>query len=167
MPLRGKTESTPAVAWEYALKLLTYRPRSEGEMMRRLQARGFASRIVTATINKLKEVGLLDDERFARDLATYRLATRPVGRIRLQQELQQHGVTPQLAAATVKDLLTPETEMAAARKLAQKYRRRPGEDDRRFSRRLARFLWQRGYDGEIIRGVLAEIHTRDNIDRHR
>lgn len=165
MPSRGKTKPSAAAAWDYALRLLTYRPRSEEEMNRRLQARGFAAQIVAATVNKLKEVGLLDDERFARDLATFRLATRPVGRIRLQQELQQHGVSQQLAAATAKNLLTPETEMAAARKLAQKYRRRPGEDDRRFSRRLARFLWQRGYDGEIIREILAEIHTRDNIDR--
>lgn len=160
-------EPSPAAAWEYALQLLTYRQRSEREMARRLQARGFTGQVVTDTLNRLKGAGLLDDERFARDQATYRMATHPVGRRRLQQELQQRGVDPGLAAVTVKELLTPEAELAAARELARKYRRRNGEDNRHYACRLARFLWQRGYSREIIQHLLAEIHTGDDIDRPR
>ncbi|BCV21168.1 regulatory protein RecX [Moorella sp. Hama-1] len=167
MPPRPTSEPSPAAAWEYALQLLTYRQRSEREMARRLQTRGFSGQVVTDTIDRLKGAGFLDDERFARDQATYRLATHPVGRRRLQQELQQRGIDPGLAAVTVKELLTPEAELAAARELAGKYRRRTGEDNRHYACRLARFLWQRGYSGEIIQNLLAEIHTGDDIDRPR
>lgn len=129
-----------------------------------MQARGFPGEVVAATIKRLQDAGLLDDARFARDWAAYRLATHPVGRRRLRRELQEHGVAPALAEGVVSDLLSPEAELAAARELAGKYHRRPGESADHYYRRLARFLWQRGFNGHIVRQVLEELAGHIHID---
>nr|WP_277998985.1 regulatory protein RecX [Moorella sulfitireducens] len=130
-------------------------------------ARGFSGEEVAATIDRLKDAGLLDDARFARDWAAYRLATRPVGRRRLRHELQEHGVVPALAEEIAGNLLYPEAELAAARELAGKYRRRPGENDDHYYRRLARFLWQRGFSSHTVCRVLEELAGHICIDRSK
>jgi regulatory protein len=160
-----KTDNTPTgAAWGCALKILARRQQSEQEIRWKLQARGFSGEVVAATINRLKDAGLLDDARFARDWAAYRLATHPVGRRRLRRELQEHGVAPSLAEEIISDLLSPEAELAAARELAGKYHRRPEESADHYFQRLARFLWQRGFNGYIVRQVLKELAGHIYID---
>ncbi|CEP68701.1 Regulatory protein RecX [Moorella glycerini] len=162
MKVRKTNNPSPAAAWEYALKILTRRQQSEQEMCWKLQAKGFPREVVVATLNRLKDAGLLDDASFARDWAAYRLATHPVGPRRLRRELQEHGVAPSLAEGIAGDLFPPEAEMAAARELAGKYHRRQGESPDHYYQRLARFLWQRGFNGHVIRQVLGELAEEDN-----
>lgn len=163
----GKTNnSLPAAAWEYALEILTRRQRSEEEMRRKLQQKGFPEEIIAATLNRLQEAALLDDARFARDWAAYRLATRPLGRRRLLQELRQHGIPASLAEATVSNMLSSEAELTAARGIASRYRRHQGESNEHYFQRLARFLWQRGFAMETVRQVLAELARNNFVDSY-
>jgi regulatory protein len=153
----------PPAAWDYALKILARRQHSEAEMLRKLEQKGFPAGVVTATLERLKVSALLDDDRFARDWAAYRLAVHPMGRRRLQQELCRHGVPGSLAARVAGTILTPAGELDTAREIAARYRRRQGESREHYYQRLARFLWQRGFDTDVVHRVTAEF-ARPDID---
>ena len=164
MKRQGNEESIEPAAWQYALKLLSYRQRSKREMRQSLQKKGFSEEIIISILDRLKAINLLDDNQFAHSWANYRLTSRPIGRIRLKYELQQHGISSSLAEEVVSKILTEETELLAALALAQRYRQRKGENDSRYYQRMARFLQQRGYNTTIIRQVLKKIAKHSDID---
>ena len=50
-------------AWQTALRLLSYRPRSEVELRRRLTGKGLPEAIVHWTIERLTALSLVDDQK--------------------------------------------------------------------------------------------------------
>jgi len=149
-------------AWEYSLRIITYRQRSEKELHQKLYQKGYPEDIINSVLDRLKNNGLINDKVFARNWSTYRLSNHPVGRKRLEEELRKRGISTVLAKETAAEVLTEEKEMAYARVLANKYRNREDETSANYIKRLARFLWQRGFSGEIIRQVIAEREADDN-----
>lgn len=85
-----------AQAKERALRLLGYRERSTGEVRQRLGQDGYPRSVVDAVIERLTELALIDDERFAaswcrsRRLAGY-------GPSRVRSELLRRGLSKDLA----------------------------------------------------------------------
>lgn len=71
-----------------AVKLLSAKPRSVAELRERLLERRWAAeKDVDDAIERLKEYGYLDDERFAFGYASLRIRERPLGRNRLARDL--------------------------------------------------------------------------------
>jgi regulatory protein len=71
-----------------AVKLLSAKPRSVAELRERLLERRWASeKDVDDAIERLKEYGYLDDERFAFGYASLRIRERPLGKNRLARDL--------------------------------------------------------------------------------
>jgi SOS response regulatory protein OraA/RecX len=91
-------EIEPLCARDRAVRLLTYRDRSTGELADRLAEDGYLPETVTAVIERLTSVGLLDDERFARSFARSLTLVRHLGRSRASRELAARGIDPLLAA---------------------------------------------------------------------
>ncbi|MDK2820536.1 MAG: regulatory protein [Clostridia bacterium] len=150
-------------AWNYALRLLTFRQRSCQEMRLRLKQKGFIDEIINQTLEKLKDLNLLDDVRFAEDWASYRVNNHPMGGLRLKQELQQRGIEPSLAEEVVAKVLTPGLELVLAEKLAQRYCLKNYNKNTN-SKRLAQYLWQRGFNIDIIYQVITKIDMYKDVD---
>jgi regulatory protein len=148
---------------EAALRLLSVRARSRGELLDRLRRKGFDDDAVRVVIESLSAVGLVDDEAFARAWADERARLRPVGPRRLARELVGKRVSAELAARVTDEVFSGQTELELARKaLAPKIRaglRRAGEDDRSRRRRLYAFLVRRGFSYEIAARVIDEAET--------
>lgn len=87
--------------WELALKALTLRACSSGEMRQKLVARAEKIEDVEATLSRLKASKYLDDRRFAESFATSRLENQRLGKIRVSQDLRRRRVAPALAEASV------------------------------------------------------------------
>src|SRR5262249_52661148 len=76
--------------FERALNLLSYKPRSWAKMRARLREKdGGEKRVVDQVPARLKELGYLNDERFAANFANPRLAAKPIGRSRLRHDLRR------------------------------------------------------------------------------
>jgi regulatory protein len=88
--------------WELALKALTVRACSSGEMRQKLLARAERVEDVEATLSRLKASRYLDDRRFAESFAAARLENQRIGKIRVTQDLRRRRVAPALAEATVR-----------------------------------------------------------------
>lgn len=151
-----------ATGWrckEAALLLLSYRPRTEWEMHRRLRQKEFAEAVVEDCVADLRRSGLLDDAEFAHLTARDKLRTRPVGQRRLESDLRAKGVAPKLAQQAAERAVeeSPQTEVELAREAARKFRLKPGEDTQATRRRLYGFLGRRGFSSEAIRQVMDEM----------
>ena len=122
---------------ERALRCLAQREHSRAELARKLGSLGEADE-VNAELDRLTELGLLSDARFAD--AYVRAKAARFGASRLRLELSRRGVSGELERA--RDI--------HRRKFAE------APQDAREWARQARFLQGRGFSSEIIRRVLKE-----------
>ncbi|MDW7981310.1 MAG: regulatory protein RecX [Thermomicrobium sp.] len=147
--------ATLDAALDAGLRLLAVRPRSEAELRRRLQQKRFAPSVVEQVLARLRSLGYLDDRAFAESWIRQRRALNPRGASALRRELRSKGVAPELIDACVPD--DPVSELAAAREVVEKHRKRfQALDARTAERRLAGVLSRRGFSWSVIRTVLLE-----------
>jgi len=81
----------------YAVRLLGGRAHSTGELREKLRRRAERAEDVDPVLAKLKELGYLDDRRFAESYAAARLENQGLGKMRVLRDLRQRRVAPKLA----------------------------------------------------------------------
>ncbi|MEO5704063.1 MAG: regulatory protein RecX [Candidatus Limnocylindrales bacterium] len=143
----------PAVVLEAALRFLEPRERSIGEVRRRLSRVGYREELVEGTIARLIELGMLDDQAFARTWIESRDRSRPRGERALRFELARKGIDRKTADETIAQRAAehPEADAeAAARLLARNARALDRVGDPRARRERAYALLARnGFDPEV------------------
>lgn len=139
-------------ARDYALLLLSYRARTEAELRRRLQQKGFSSEAIAAVLAKLAELGLLDDARFAQEFVQDRVNIGHKGRWRVRLELLRRGVCPERIEEALKTV--PDEKEAARRVVEQCSRRYAGLEPAVRRRRLYGLLARRGFSPTTIEEVI-------------
>ena len=82
--------------YEAAVKALARRARSSGELRALLAKKKASRKDMDAVLKRLQEHGYLDDARFARDFATFRLRNDLQGPARVQRDLAARRVHPDL-----------------------------------------------------------------------
>ena len=144
-------------AWQYALKLLGYRQRSEAEMRQRLERKGFSARVTDKTLAELTRISLLDDREFARCWVASRSGQGPA---RLKQELRLKGIDRELAEQSITAAITAEDELATAWGVARRVTRTSTLPlDRAELLRVRRLLQRRGFSYEVIGRVCARLNA--------
>ncbi|HOX42586.1 MAG TPA: regulatory protein RecX [Myxococcota bacterium] len=145
MPGRGSRP--PADAHEAALRLLDVRERSRRELAGRLREKGFEPAQIEPELERLAEVGLLDDRRFA-CLRARALVRRGQGPRRIEADLRARGVSREDIAAALEQALEGERPAERMRALVVK---RFGEGclgaeaDPKLRARAQRYLLQKGF----------------------
>lgn len=138
---------------ERALRHLARRDHSRQELTRKLAPHGTDEEI-TDLLERLHELGLISDGRFAESFLRSR-ANR-FGQGRLRQELARRGVDRDTVDAAL-ERTDMDAEESRARSLwDHKFGTAPG-DSREWARQ-ARFLQGRGFSADIIRKVLKDCH---------
>ncbi len=151
-------ELSPGKARSHALRLLKFRPRSEGELRLRLTRKGFSQEIGEAVLAELKRTGLVDDRRFASYFVSQAISSKPVGRRALTQRLRALGVGSELAAQAVEQGTAGQDELELARAVAAKrLPRLRGLRPDALRRRLFGYLSRRGFSGEVAHQVVREM----------
>lgn len=138
-------------AYEAALRLLSYRPRSEKEMRFRLGRRGFAPEVVEETVKRLRRLHYLDDGAFAQFWTERRDSVSPRSRALIQSELRFKGIDAETASSTVEGL---DDEEAAYRAATKRLPAVAGLSRDLFRRRLGGFLTRRGFAYDVVRRTL-------------
>jgi regulatory protein len=82
----------PAVVFEAAIRFLETRSRSIAEVRRRLGSAGYRLDLVESAVTRLTDLGVLDDDAFARAWVGSRDRARPRGERALRDELRQKGI---------------------------------------------------------------------------
>ena len=137
-----------------ALRYLGYRPRSEAELRQRLRRRGFNGGNVEATLDKLKEQGLVNDLAFAEFWKDTRQSFSPRSQWLTRAELRQKGVAEDIIDRVVADV---DDEDSAYRAAASKARSLPKTDYQSFRRRLGEYLKRRGFGYGVINHTVQQV----------
>lgn len=82
----------PAVVLEAAARFLEARSRSIAEVRRRLTGAGYRADLVDGAIERLVDLGMLDDDVFARSWVESRDRVRPRGERAIREELRLKGI---------------------------------------------------------------------------
>lgn len=128
-----------------ALRLLAHRPRSEREVRQRLLRKGVPGEAVDATVHRLRQLRLVDDEAFSASWVESRERTSPRGRRLLAAELMGQGVK---RATAVRAAAAVDEAAAAVRAAENRARALASLPWPEFRRRLHGFLLRRGFDSE-------------------
>jgi len=137
-----------------ALDLLARREHARRELDRKLVARGYDADAVAAVLDGLARDGLLSDARYVEEYVRSRVA-RGFGPQRIGAELRERGV----AGAVIADALQVYAgqwrgQIAAVR--SKRFGAGMPADFRERARQM-RFLQQRGFGPELIRGVFTDM----------
>ena len=141
-----------ALALARALNFLGYRARSEREVRDRLRRYGYGEETVGGVIERLRELGYLDDAEFARLAA--REKARKYGPRRVSDELRRSGVDVEIAREAVEEEFAGRSELETAFSAASRRYNRGGSDAE--ARRVYGFLMRRGYSAEVCAEVARE-----------
>lgn len=143
-----------------ALNLISYRQRTESELRRRLSEKA-APDVVDMVVERLKEQGLVDDAKYAREWSDSRSRRSPRSSRMIVRELVGKGVAPSLAESSVEALDDEDTARAAASRFA---RRLADADYEGFHRRLWGHLQRRGYGASVSRRVISHLWQQRQKD---
>lgn len=135
---------------DHALTYLSSRQRTVREMACYLDEKDFGEADVDATIARLIELGLLDDRRFADDFIRTRLASKPISRQHLRDQLYGHRLDRAVideALLAVDEKTEQDNADAVMRKYCRQLERLP-EDVRR--ERCGARLLARGFSYDCI-----------------
>jgi regulatory protein len=166
----------PAVVLEAAARFLEARSRSVAEVRRRLTGAGYRPDLVEGAIDRMMELGMLDDEAFARAWVESRDRARPRGERAIREELRLKGIdraSVDLVLADRREAVMSDADgeiggdgasapspdrTAAERLLAKHSRSLERVSDRRQRRQRAYALLARnGFDPETCREIAATV----------
>lgn len=148
-----KAASEGRRANEKALYLLEHRSYAKRELAERLR-RCVTPQAAEQAAARMEELGLVDDETFAGNLAAELLERRGFSADRACYELQRRGVEKELAQRVVGEL-APDPAEKIGQLLRRKY---PGTaQDEKLRRRAFAALQRLGYRSEDIRRALREL----------
>ncbi len=146
-------------ARQYALKLLSYRGRSEKELAARLTKKGFSGTATSSAIRCLKNAGLVNDIQLAEALVREASTIKLLGRAGTRNYMLNKGISRDIVDAAISH--SDDAEIDSAMRLANK--KLKTSKDHPFDivrRRLYNLLSRRGYTSETIATVLKNINSK-------
>lgn len=147
------------VARNIVLRQLTGAPRSRAQLEDKLSQRACDPQVASEVLDRMEQVGLIDDAAYAQSLVRSQQASRGLARRALQQELRRKGVDDETAAAALDDVSHVDEEDQARTLVAKKMRSMHGLEPAVQTRRLAGMLARKGYSSEVAWRVVREAVT--------
>jgi regulatory protein len=149
-----RAEDEREVAYQRALRLIQYRPRSESEIRQLLRRHQTPEETAEGIIERLKESGLINDAGFAQTWVENRSDLRPRSRRALAFELSQRGIDAQVIEQSLSEIDDDLMAYQAAQRPARRYKDLEWND---FRQKMYRYLAQRGFNYETSAQVIARI----------
>ena len=148
--------SREELARALCLRLLTARSRTRAELAGQLAKRGYPDDISARVLDRLADVGLVDDADFAEQWVHSRRVNAGKGKRALAAELHTKGVDNDVITSVL-GAIDPAAERGRAEQLVRSRLRREnlGEEDVRVCRRLVAMLARRGFDQTMAYDVVS------------
>jgi regulatory protein len=150
------------------LRLLTARARTRAELEGQLTKRGYSDDVSARVLDRLTDVGLIDDSDFAEQWVRSRRVNAGKGKRALAAELRTKGVDNEVITAALADIDAGAERERAEQLVSDKLRReRNTEDEAKLTRRLVGMLARRGYSQtmafDVVKVALANEHERRKV----
>ena len=145
---------------EEAAELLSGRSFMSADLERKLRAKGFEADEARAAVERLQELGYVDDGSYAKDYASD-AARKGKGRLRIARELAQKGADARTAKEALQAVADDEDQLSERERAmaeAQKMLRGEKPDEKTLAR-IGRRLSSLGYEPSVIWDVLGKLRN--------
>ena len=152
----GPPADVEEVARKILLDQLTGQARSRKELADKLAKKNVPGDVAERLLDRFEEVGLVDDEAYARAWIASRQPGKGLAGRALAQELRRKGVDDEIVKETIAEI-DPDDERAAAEALvAKKMRSLRSVDHQTATRRLVSMLARKGYSSGLAYAVVRD-----------
>jgi regulatory protein len=153
-----------AAARSICLRLITIEPRTRAQLAQAMQRKQIPGEVADSILDRFTEVGLIDDQAFARAWVESRHHSRGLSRRVLSTELRRRGVADDDVREAV-ETLDPDQEVATARQIVdRKLRSTRGQPPDARARRLVGALARKGYGPALSYRIVREALEAEGDD---
>lgn len=153
---------TEAELYDAALRALLRRAHSVHEMKKKLERRSANKLLVQVVMARLKENGLIDDARYAKQFARQRTENRKQGRFRVARDLRARGIPDRHIESALEEAAQNTDEVAVVRqRIERKLRSYRGELDDRKLASIYSSLLRAGFSADVVRRELKAVVKED------
>ena len=146
-----------------ALRALMRRAHSVHEMKQKLERRSDNKLLVQVVMARLKENGMIDDARYAKQFARQRTESRKQGKFRVARDLRARGIPDRHIASALEEVAQNSDEAAMVRqRIERKLRSYRGEIDEKKMASIYSSLVRAGFSAEVVRRELQAM-TREDV----
>lgn len=140
-------------AQEKALYLLEHRSHSKKELAEKIARTAASKQAAQAAAERMEELGLINDEAYARDLARHLFGTKRYGVMRVRQELRLKGIEDELIDELIDEFGGEEAALENIRAVLNK-KYFGWQNDEKIRRRAFAALQRLGYSYGLIRQAM-------------
>ncbi len=152
-----------AECYEAGLTILDGAAQTQNGMIGALMRRGYVRPAAEAAAARLKEIGLIDDQRYAERMAQANL-NKPVGAYAMRQKLRAKRISDEDIDSAMQ-CFDDEQQAAACTSAAEKLYRKYASLPRREARaKLSQALARRGFGWDAIGGAVERVMTNTDED---
>ncbi len=122
-------------AWKRITHYISYRPRAELEIRRRLERDRVEESVIERVLVRLTELGLIDDRSLAIEFTRSRIRSKGYGPFRIRRDLMRMGIHRTLCDETIAEIVTPGELDALAERAGEKLWKRYSKESDTLRRR--------------------------------
>ncbi len=148
-----QSRSEDGKAYNAAVHYLSYRQRSQAEVRKYLKGKDYNDDTVELTIDRLIELGMIDDAAFASSWISDRMRLKPRSRFKLVAELREKGIGADIIEASLSEV-SRDDELEALRGIIAKKRRSYDSEAK-----LVNYLGSLGYNYDLIKEAVRDETT--------
>lgn len=152
------------VARAIALRLLNHSARSRAQLAEAMAAKDVPVEVAEAVLDRFTEVGLIDDEEYARMLVRTRHAERGLSRRAISVELRRRGIDDDLALAALDEVDDAQEAQAARALVRKRLASTRGLDPQVRARRTFAALGRKGYPPGLVSMLVREELAAEGAD---
>jgi regulatory protein len=149
--------------YDVAVRALMRRAHSVHEMKKKLERRSENKLLVQRVMARLKENGMIDDARYAKQFARQRTESRKQGKFRIARDLRGRGIPDRHIEAALEEAAKGSDEGATVRqRIERKLRSYRGEIDEKKLASMYGSLLRAGFSADVVRRELKAV-TREEV----
>ncbi len=150
-----------------ALAYLAYAPRTVYQIRKHLGDRGCPEQDIQQVLQDLRELGYLDDRKYATDYATARFNHKGYGPERIRRELSADGVSPEDISEAINANIPLEAFEERAKSMVERFQDRVQGSGPKRKKKLIDYLTRRGYGYTMARELVQEVLYQSESGKNR
>jgi regulatory protein len=148
--------------YEVAVRALMRRAHSVHEMKQKLGRRSEKKLLVQVVMARLKENGMIDDAKYAKQFARQRTQIRKQGKYRVARDLRARGIPDRHISSALEEVAQTSDEATMVRqRIERKLRSYRGEIDEKKMASIYGSLLRAGFSADVVRRELKALVKED------
>lgn len=157
----SKNEHSPEAAWLSIQRWCAYQERSQYETRQKLKSYGLGTDEAEELLSRLISENYINEERFAKALASGKFRIKQWGRVKIRIELKKHKVSERNLAAALNSI-SEEDYRQTLRRLIEKRLAANSETAKKEAQQTWRYLVSRGFEPALVSEQM-QVILEDNV----